>query len=93
MVTVPAAKVLELFSQFKDKGVRYVLLITSGFSETGEGILNVSCEGKATPERGWNAQLSDYVWGFANRVAKDGHVLQGHAGDDWQHANYVEKRQ
>ena len=29
------------------------------------------CKGKGTPERGWNGRLSDYVWGFANRVAQD----------------------
>lgn len=29
------------------------------------------CKGKATPERGWNGMLSDYVWGYANRVAEE----------------------
>jgi len=29
------------------------------------------CRGKGTPERGWNGQLSDYVWGYVNRVAKE----------------------
>lgn len=27
------------------------------------------CRGKSTPERGYNGQLSDYVWDFVNRVA------------------------
>ena len=35
-VTVPAEKVLELIPQFREKGIRNMLLITSGFSETGE---------------------------------------------------------
>lgn len=29
------------------------------------------CEGKGTPERGWTGQLSDYVWGYADRVARE----------------------
>jgi len=29
------------------------------------------CKGKDTPERGWNGQLSDYVWDYVNRVAKE----------------------
>jgi len=29
------------------------------------------CKGKDTPGRGWDAQLSDYVWGFVDRVAKE----------------------
>ena len=35
VVTIPASKVLELIPQFKDKGIRNMLLITSGFGETG----------------------------------------------------------
>ena len=35
-VTVPAEKVIELIPQFREKGIRNMLLITSGFSETGE---------------------------------------------------------
>ncbi len=29
------------------------------------------CKGKGTPERGWNGQLSDYVWDYVNRVGKE----------------------
>ncbi|MFO7903665.1 MAG: DUF4838 domain-containing protein [Pirellulaceae bacterium] len=29
------------------------------------------CEGKDTPERGYRGGLSDYVWNFVNRVAKE----------------------
>ncbi|MFW6107406.1 MAG: DUF4838 domain-containing protein [bacterium] len=29
------------------------------------------CEGQDTPERGHRGRLSDYVWGFVNRVAKE----------------------
>jgi len=36
VVMVPAAKVIDLIPQLKDKGVRSVLLVTSGFSETGK---------------------------------------------------------
>ncbi len=36
VVTVPAGKVLGLIDEFKAKGIRYMLLITSGFSETGD---------------------------------------------------------
>jgi acyl-CoA synthetase (NDP forming) len=35
IVTIPADKVLELIPQFQEKGIRNMLLITSGFSETG----------------------------------------------------------
>jgi acyl-CoA synthetase (NDP forming) len=36
VVTIPAEKVLDLFPQFRAKEVRNMLLITSGFGETGE---------------------------------------------------------
>jgi acyl-CoA synthetase (NDP forming) len=36
VVTIPAEKVLDLVPQFQAKGVRNMLLITSGFGETGE---------------------------------------------------------
>ncbi len=29
------------------------------------------CAGKATPERGWWGQLSDYVWGYSDRIARE----------------------
>ena len=29
------------------------------------------CEGKGTPERGWSGQISDYVWGYVDRVARE----------------------
>lgn len=29
------------------------------------------CAGKGTPERGYSGQLSDYVWDYVNRVAKE----------------------
>jgi hypothetical protein len=29
------------------------------------------CKGKATPERGWDGQYSDYVWDYVNRVAQE----------------------
>ncbi len=35
VVTIPAGKVLDLIPQFREKGIRNMLLITSGFSETG----------------------------------------------------------
>ncbi len=35
-VTVPAARVLDLIPDFKKKGIRNMLLITSGFGETGQ---------------------------------------------------------
>jgi acyl-CoA synthetase (NDP forming) len=35
VVTIPAAKVRDLIPQFKEKKIRNVLLITSGFAETG----------------------------------------------------------
>lgn len=35
VVTVPASQVQELIPQFSKKGIRYMLLITSGFGETG----------------------------------------------------------
>ena len=36
VVTIPAAGVLDLIPQLKEKGIRNMLLITSGFGETGE---------------------------------------------------------
>lgn len=36
VVTIPAPQVMELIPQFRKKGIRYMLLITSGFGETGE---------------------------------------------------------
>jgi len=35
VVTVPADKILSLIPQFKEKGIKNVLIITSGFSEVG----------------------------------------------------------
>ena len=35
VVTIPAAKVIDLIPQFQEKGIRNMLLITSGFAETG----------------------------------------------------------
>ncbi|MDD5169217.1 MAG: CoA-binding protein, partial [Syntrophales bacterium] len=35
IVTLPANRVLDLIPEFKAKGIRYMLLISSGFSETG----------------------------------------------------------
>lgn len=31
------------------------------------------CQGKATPERGWYGAMSDYVWNFTERVARQVH--------------------
>ena len=31
------------------------------------------CRGKGTPERGYEGQLSDYVWGYVDRVARELH--------------------
>ena len=36
VVTVPAARVLDLIPEFREKGIRNILLITSGFGETGK---------------------------------------------------------
>jgi acyl-CoA synthetase (NDP forming) len=36
IVTVPAAGVLELIPQFKERGIKNILVVTSGFSEVGE---------------------------------------------------------
>ena len=36
VVTIPASKVMALIPQFREKGIRNMLLIASGFSETGE---------------------------------------------------------
>ncbi|MGD1974732.1 MAG: acetate--CoA ligase family protein [Desulfobacterales bacterium] len=36
VVTIPAEKVLTLIPQFREKGIRNMLLISSGFSETGD---------------------------------------------------------
>jgi len=44
VVTVPADKILSLIPQFKEKGIKNVLIITSGFSEVGS-------EGKILEEK------------------------------------------
>ena len=44
VVTIPAQKVIALLPQLKAKGIRHVLLITSGFSETGEAGKNLQEE-------------------------------------------------
>ena len=36
IVTIPAARVFALLPEFQAKGIKYVVLITAGFSETGE---------------------------------------------------------
>jgi len=36
VVTVPAAKVIGMIPEFKAKGIKYMLLVTSGFCETGQ---------------------------------------------------------
>lgn len=36
VVSIPAAKVFDLIPKFRQKGISYMLLIASGFSETGE---------------------------------------------------------
>lgn len=40
-----------------------------------DGYMNLcecdKCEGKQTLERGWNGQLSDYVWTYVNDIAKE----------------------
>lgn len=36
VVTVPATKVPDLIPQFKEKGIRYMVLISAGFGETGD---------------------------------------------------------
>ena len=36
VVTIPASKVLDLIPQFKEKNIKNMLLITSGFAETGK---------------------------------------------------------
>jgi len=36
VVTIPASRVLDLIPQFKEKNIKNMLLITSGFAETGE---------------------------------------------------------
>ncbi|MFW6081497.1 MAG: acetate--CoA ligase family protein [Desulfosalsimonas sp.] len=36
VVSIPASKVFDLIPQFRQKGISYMLLIASGFSETGE---------------------------------------------------------
>jgi predicted CoA-binding protein len=38
VVTIPASQILALLPACRDKGVRYMLLVTSGFCETGEEV-------------------------------------------------------
>mgnify|MGYP000990791542 CR=1 FL=1 len=62
--------------------VKYVRAV---FDRFGERVLSIDpvdgysagvcecdqCKGKATLERGWDGVMSDYVWGYANRVAAE----------------------
>lgn len=60
---------------------RYVRAVFDIFDEPSisvmpaDGYVNLCqcelCKDKGTPERGWNGQLSDYVWGYVNRVARE----------------------
>ena len=43
-VTIPAGRVLKLFPEFRKKGIRNMLLISSGFGETGEHGKNLENE-------------------------------------------------
>jgi hypothetical protein len=63
------------------QNVKYVLAMfdlydapmVSVMPEDGYGTLCQCelCKGKGTPERGWDGQLSDYVWDYVNRVGKE----------------------
>ena len=44
------------------------------------------CKGKDTPERGYRGRLSDYVWGYVNRIAKE--VAKTHPGKKVLNAAY-----
>jgi len=64
-----------------EQNVKYVRALYDTYGEPmvsvapADGYCNLCqcelCEGKGTPERGWNGQLSDYVWGYVDRVARE----------------------
>ncbi len=75
---VPCLSSAEIF----DKHVAYVRWMFDQYDEPmisidvvdGFGVSMCECElcaGKGTPERGYNGGVSDYVWGYVNRVAKE----------------------
>ena len=43
VITIPAAKVMDLIPRFEKKGIRNMLLITSGFAETGAEGRELDC--------------------------------------------------
>lgn len=71
-----------------DQTVRYVRSVFDQYDEPMVSIHVVDgyakmcqcplCEGKGTPERGWYGLLSDYVWDFVDRVARE--VRETHPG-------------
>src|SRR5687768_1063927 len=51
MVVVPAAATIEVLEQCAEKGVRFAVVLTSGFGETGEEGLQVEAQMKRIAER------------------------------------------
>ena len=68
------------------QNVRYVRAVFDAYDEPmisvapADGYTSLCqcdlCKGKGTPERGWYGQLSDYVWAYTDRVARE--VLKTH---------------
>jgi acyl-CoA synthetase (NDP forming) len=66
VVTIPAAKVIDLLPQCRDKGIRNMVLITSGFGETGPAGRALEQELKATARRMGVLILGPNTMGIAN---------------------------
>jgi acyl-CoA synthetase (NDP forming) len=66
VVTVPAAKVLDLLPQCHNKGIQYMVLITSGFGETGPAGRQLEQELKAAARSVGVLILGPNTMGIAN---------------------------
>ena len=70
VVTVPAAAVIPLIPAFKAKGIRYMLLITSGFAETGAAGRELEQELVRTAAQAGILILGPNTMGICNPHAK-----------------------
>ena len=66
VVTIPAAKVIDLLPQCRDKGIGHMVLITSGFGETGPAGCQLELELKASARSAGVLILGPNTMGIAN---------------------------
>lgn len=70
IVSIPAEKIIPLLAELKDKGIKYMILITSGFSETGEQGRHLEAELVAEAYKAGIIVLGPNTMGVCNPHAK-----------------------